>query len=258
MMSDLADIQKGSTRMPRRVMLYGTHGIGKTTVSSGLPSVVFLQTEDGMAGVEADRFPIARDLASILASLRSLYAGKHEYKTLVIDSVDWLERLIWQEVCEEKGKTSIEEVPYGKGYVFALDQWRRVLRGLDALRESKEMSIVLLAHAAITRFESPETDAYDRFGPRLHKTASALLQEWCDEVLFATYKVRTRTTGEGFQKRTKAIGDGERVLHTCERPAHLAKNRLGLPAEMPFDKNTFRDIVLGINTTQEAKETNDG
>lgn len=241
----LDTIISGKQDIARRVMLYGTHGIGKTTVAARLPECIFVQTEDGMAGVEADRFPIARDLDAVLASLRSLYASSHTYQTVVIDSADWLERLIWQEVCSEKGKDNIEDIPYGKGYTFALDYWRRVLRGLDALRETKRMGVVLLAHSAITRFESPETDAYDRFSPRLHKSASALVQEWCDEVLFATYRVRTRTTGEGFNRRTKAIGDGERVLHTCERPSHVAKNRLSLPCELAFDADTFRSIALG-------------
>lgn len=238
-------IISGRQQVARRVLLYGTHGIGKTTVAASLPEVVFIQTEDGMAGVDADRFPVAKSLGDVLNSLRSLYAEAHTYQTLVLDSADWLERMVWQEVAEDKGKDSIEDIPYGKGYTFALDHWRRVLRGLDALRETKGMSIVMLAHSSITRFESPDTDAYDRYAPRLHKHASALVQEWADEVLFATYKVHTRTTGEGFNRRTKAIGEGERVLHTCERPSHVAKNRLGLPPELPFDTDTFRGIVLG-------------
>lgn len=253
----LDTIITGKQDIARRVLLYGTHGIGKTTAAARLPEVIFLQTEDGMAGVEADRFPIARDLDAVLAALRSLYSSSHTYQTVVIDSADWLERLIWQEVCRDKGKDNIEDIPYGKGYQFALDHWRRVMRGLDALREAKGMSVVMLAHSAITRFESPDTDAYDRYSPRLHKSASALVQEWCDEVLFATYRVRTRTTGEGFNKRTKAIGDGERVLHTCERPSHVAKNRLALPCEVPFDADTFRCIVLG-NINLIDPETDNG
>lgn len=256
----LDTIITGQQNHARRVMLYGTHGIGKTTAAAQLPEVIFIQTEDGMAGVSADRFPVAHSLSDVLDALRSLYTSQHTYQTLVLDSADWLERMIWQEVCADKGKTSIEDIPYGKGYSFGLDHWRRVLLAFDSLRHAKEMSIVLLAHSQVTRFESPDTDAYDRFGPRLHKTASALLQEWADEVLFATYRVHTRTTGEGFNKRTKAIGDGERVLHTCERPSHLAKNRLSLPCEMPFDADTFRGIVLGdldlIHDTTDMETSN--
>ena len=106
------------------------------------------------------------------------------------------------------------------------------------------MAAILIAHAKIERFENPETETYDRYVPRLHKLASAVVQEWCDEVLFATYQVHTRQTDEGFnRKRTQAIGSGERILRTTERPAHVAKNRLGLPDELPLDWNVYAQYL---------------
>ena len=105
-----------------------------------------------------------------------------------------------------------------------------MLTGLDALRDERGMVVILVAHAQIEKFANPETENYDRYVPRLHKLASALVQEWCDEVLFATYRVHTRTATEGFdRKRVQGVGTGERVLRTTERPAHVAKNRLTSP-----------------------------
>jgi len=102
------------------------------------------------------------------------------------------------------------------------------------------MMVILLAHAKIEKFENPETETYDRYVPRLHKLASAVVQEWCDEVLFATYKVFTKKLDEGFsQTRTQGIGTGERIIRTSERPAHVAKNRLNLPDEFPLDWNVY-------------------
>jgi hypothetical protein len=108
--------------------------------------------------------------------------------------------------------------------------------------------VMLTAHAQIERFANPETDAYDRYSPRLQKLGSALVQEWCDEVLFATYKVHTKTTSEGFdRKRVQGIGTGERVIRTTERPAHVAKNRLNLPDEIPLDYRIYAAFVRGEN-----------
>jgi hypothetical protein len=102
------------------------------------------------------------------------------------------------------------------------------------------MTVVLIAHAKIERFENPETDSYDRYSPRLHKLASHVIQEWCDEVFFATYKVYTKQADEGFnRKKAKGIGTGERVMFTTERPSHLAKNRLNLPDELPLDWQAY-------------------
>jgi hypothetical protein len=239
-MSLLTQVQSGKRFAPRRVLLYGTHGIGKSTFGAGSDRPVFVQTEDGLGEIECDKFPLALSYSDALKALEALYTEQHPYRTVVVDSLDWLERLIWAEVCRQRSVENIEDIGYGKGYVFALTPWREFLTGLDALRNDRGMTVVLIAHARIERFENPETDSYDRYVPRLHKLASQVIQEWCDEVLFATYKVYTKQTDEGFsRKKTKGIGTGERVLYTTERPSHVAKNRLGLPDELPLDWHAY-------------------
>lgn len=221
-------------------MLYGTHGVGKSTFASCAPKPVFIQTEDGLGEIECDKFPLTATFDQAMQALSELYTDKHAFHTVVVDSLDWLERLIWAEVCRKRNVESIEDIGYAKGYVFALTQWREFLEGLTALRNDRGMMIVLIAHARIERFDNPETDSYDRYVPRLHRLASQVVQEWCDEVLFATFKVYTKQTDEGFnRKRTHGIGTGERILRTAERPAHVAKNRLNLPVEMPLEWNAY-------------------
>jgi hypothetical protein len=229
----LSQVETGKQTLPRRVLLYGTHGIGKSTFAANSDAPIVIQTEDGLADIDVPRFPLATDLGHVMAAVKELYTAEHDYRTVVIDSLDWLERLIWSDVCRAENVQSIEKIGYAKGYVYALDRWQRLLDGLTALRNKRGMTVLLIAHAKIERFENPQTDAYDRFAPRLHKHASALIQEWVDECLFASYKVFVKTSDEGFnRKRTQAIGTGERVLKTTERPSHIAKNRLGLPDEI--------------------------
>jgi len=236
----LEQVTSGRSPAPRRVMLYGTHGIGKSTFASRAPKPIFIQTEDGLGEVDCDRFPLATTFDQAMKALSELYTDKHTYRTVVVDSLDWLERLIWAEVCRKRNVENIEDIGYSKGYVFALTQWREFIEGLTALRNDKGMTVILIAHAKIERFENPETESYDRYVPRLHKLAAAVVQEWCDEVLFATYKVLTKQTDEGFnRKRTQGIGTGERIIRTTERPAHVAKNRLNLPDELPLDWNAY-------------------
>jgi hypothetical protein len=222
------------------VLLYGTHGIGKSTFGATSDRPVFVQTEDGLGEIDCARFPLALSYQDALKALEALDTEQHPYRTLVVDSLDWLERLIWAEVCRQRSVENIEDIGYAKGYVFALTPWREFLAGLDALRNDRGLVVLLIAHARIERFENPETDSYDRYVPRLHKLASPIIQEWCDEVLFATYKVYTKQTDEGFsRKKTKGIGTGERVLYTTERPSHVAKNRLNLPDELPLDWRAY-------------------
>lgn len=250
-MSFLTQVSCGKQSRPRRVMLYGVHGIGKSTFGALAPQPIFIQTEDGLADIDAPRFPLAEAFDDVMRMLMDLYSEPHDYHTVVIDSLDWLERLIWARVIRDRGaqsKTkieSIEDFGYAKGYVYALDPWKEILDGLNALRNDRGMLVVLIAHARIERFENPETEAYDRYSPRLNKHASALVQEWCDEVLFATYKVHTKQTDEGFDRtRTRGIGGGDRILRTTERPAHMAKNRLNLPEELPLEFGAYAQYWL--------------
>lgn len=232
----LDQITTGKQHKPRRTLVYGTHGIGKSTFGAMADKPIILPTEDGTGEIDCHRFPLLESYEQVMQAIAELYKSDHAYGTAVVDSADWLEKLIWRDVCQKRSVESIEDVGYGKGYIFALAQWGHFLDGLDALRNDRGMAVIIIAHANIEKFNNPETDPYDRYSPRLHKQASAVVQEWCDEVLFATYKVHTKEKDEGFNKqRTRGIGTGERILRCVERPAHVAKNRLDMPDEIPLD-----------------------
>jgi hypothetical protein len=175
-----------------------------------------------------------------MESLSALYSEPHEFSTVVIDSVDWLEPLVWAKACRDNGWGSIEDAGYGKGYVAALGLWRQYIEGLNALRDDRGMTVVQIAHTDIKRFDSPEHDPYDRYVIKLHSRAAALLQEHSDIVLFANYRISTVKSDVGFNKKiSRAVGSGERVIHTAERPAYLAKNRYGLPDTLPLEWQAF-------------------
>jgi hypothetical protein len=55
-----------------------------------------------------------------------------------------------------------------------------LIDGLTALRDERGMGVVIAAHSEIKRFDSPDTEPYDRYQPKLHKGASAIVQEAMD------------------------------------------------------------------------------
>ena len=232
----LASLKSKSTSAPPRIIAYGVAGIGKSTFAAGSDRPTFIITEDGLGSLSVPHFPLARSFDEVMEALAALYTEPHDFKTVVVDSIDWLEPLIWQRACRDNRWSSIEEPGYGKGYIAALDLWRQYLDGLDALRDHRGMTVIQIGHADIKRFDSPEHEPYDRYVIKLHARASALLQEHADIVLFANYRVSTIKSDVGFNKKvTRALGSGERVLYTAERPAFLAKNRYGLPDMLPLD-----------------------
>lgn len=241
-MGMLENIQSGKENKPPRIMIYGSEGVGKSSYAAGAPNAIFIQTEDGLGEIDCRKFPLAHSLSEVIAELTALRDEAHEFQTVVIDSADWLERIIFDEVCREFGVRSIEKADggYGKGYTHALTHWRKVVNLLQELRDKRGMMVILVAHAKVERFEDPENAAYDRYTPRLHKHAASLIAEWVDAVLFANKKFRV---SKDSSDRTIAapIGadGGERVIRTVGSPACIAKNRYGLPSEIPLSWQAF-------------------
>lgn len=223
-----------------RITVYGVAGVGKTQFAAGARNPVFLLTEDGLGMREVAHFPLAKTYDDLIGYLAALYSEDHDFATVVVDSLDWLEPLIHARVCRDNGWSSIEEPGYGKGYVAALALWRQYLDGLNALRDERGMTVVQIAHSEIRRFDSPEHEPFDRYGIKLHARAAALVLEHSDAVLFANFRVATVKSDVGFNKRVnRAVGSGERLIHTTERPAFIAKNRYGLPDTLPLDWDSF-------------------
>jgi hypothetical protein len=233
-------IQKANTVVkPQKIVVIGVQGIGKTTFGATFQNAVLLPVEDGASAVDVNAFPLATSYQAVIDTITALHED-HPYKTLVVDSLDWLEPLMWAETCREHEAESIERVlkGYGKGYLEADKYWRVIMGGFDSLRANKGMHIVLLAHSEVKTVTPPESDSYDRYQMRLHKRALALWNEWAEVVGFLTYKVAITKEDKGFGRdRARATGSGDRMIYTSERPAWDAKNRWGLPDEIFIGKD---------------------
>ena len=241
MSNPLDSITTGRQPQPPRLMVYGAEGVGKSSFAASAPKPVFIQTEDGLSEIDTAKFPLCATYADVVEQLKAVRDGEHDFQTLCIDSLDWLERLIWDRVCQDYGVKSIEKADggYGKGYTHALTYWREIVKLLNEIRAKRQMAVILVAHAKVERFEDPEHPAYDRYQPRLHKAANSLVCEWADAVLFATRRMRIDST-TGKAAPVGADG-GERVIRTNGSPAFNAKNRYSLPTEMALSWTAFMD-----------------
>lgn len=218
----------GKQELPPRICIYGTHGIGKSTIASQFPDPIFVSTEDGIDGLDVTSFPKATHINEVVESIKTLIKEEHDFKTVVVDTVDWLvEPLVVEDV---ETNHEPKDLAYGKGQMLVAESFREILQGLDALRRKRNMNVVLLAHANIVKFESPMTEPYDRYTPKLPNRCNALLQEWVDVLGFAAFKVIIKKADAGFNKEVaRGVTTGERLLHLVENPAYLAKNRYACP-----------------------------
>lgn len=234
---------------PPRVVVYGQHGLGKTTLASHFPNPIALFTEDGKGAIAMRSFPqIATEYSHVVAAIKSVLRNPKDRQTFVLDSLDWLEPIVWAETCRRNDLANIEETGYGKGYLYADDVWAELFRGFDALHDAG-LTVLLLAHSEITRFTPPDSEPYDRYDMALHKRARAMVHEWADVVGFAYEKVYTisKTVGKGANAKTttRASGVGGRFLALERTATHEAKNRFGLPSEIELrhDASTADELL---------------
>lgn len=230
-------ITRGIQPKPLKVVVYGPEGIGKSTFASMFPDPLFIDTEGSTARMDVARTETPTSLAMLMQILTEVRDNPPGCKTLVIDTIDWAERLCTQAVCAKNGKTGIEDFGYGKGYSYIYEEMGRILNLLNDIWE-RGMHIVITAHAAIRKFEQPdEMGAYDRWELKLINSpkcnSCAMVKEWADMVLFANYKTYAIAADKD-GKKMKARG-GERVMYTAHNPCWDAKNRFGLAPELPFD-----------------------
>ena len=239
----LSNIRMKTKLKPPRIVLFGSSGVGKTSFAASMNKPIFICTEDGLGKIEVPHFPLAKSFEDVMENLQSLINNENDYKTLVIDSLDWLEPLVWDKACQDNNWKSIEQPGYGKGYVEVLKYWREYISLLNELRE-KGFMIMQIAHNQIKRFESPEIEAYDRHELKLHRKAADLILEHSDCCFFANFKLGTvQVKGKGGNMTTKAVA-GDRVVYTVEKPAYLAKNRYALPESLPFEWEIVREEML--------------
>jgi hypothetical protein len=224
-------ITRGIRQTPSRVVIHGVEGIGKSTLAAQFPNPIVLDTEDGTNHLDVARVTCG-DWATFKAALVEIAGDTQGFQSIVIDSMDWAERLLIEKLLKDANKRSIEDFGFGKGYTMVAEAVSRLLDDLDMI-VGKGMNVVLVAHTKVARTSPPDMDeGYDRFELKLTKQSGPLVKEWADAILFANYKTRLV---EGQDGRTRAKGGKERVLHTERAAAWDAKNRCGLPAEIPMD-----------------------
>ncbi len=267
-MSRLSKIKRGRIAAPLRYLLYGVEGVGKSTLAADAPDAVYLDTEDGSALIDCARFPfrdgpnghVALSYAEVCAAIKVLQTEEHDFKSLVIDTVDHLEPMIWAHVCAEQSKANgkrykhIESFGYGKGYTLALNEWRAFCKSLNMLRAGRGMNIVFVGHAQIRTFKNPEGDDYDRYNLKLHEKSSSFLREWCDVVGFCCFEDGAAKMADD-DNRKRGYTTGKRIVKFDHTAAYDAKSRIRLPGELELsDTSPWAPIAHAAKATEEAEE----
>lgn len=241
-MSLLSNATTGKIKKPVLAVIYGPSGVGKSTFAANAPKPIFICAEDGTDNLNVARFPKAESYEQVMTMIQELITEKHSYESLAIDSLDWVENLVHQAVCDLDGSKTVNKAQggYGNGASVVVDYWIAMQKKLTELRDKRKMNIILIAHSHVKPFHDPTQNMpYDRFTLKLNEKAAAKWMEFSDSILFANFEIVAKK--EKSEKKAKTFGGESRKLYTEYRPSHDAKNRLGLPFEIQLDWKVFTE-----------------
>lgn len=243
-------IIRGKIPGAKKVVVYGPEGIGKSTFAAHFPEPLFIDTEGSTKDMDVARTESPTSWMMLMEQVRYVKNHPELCKTLVVDTADWAEMLCITQICDKNHKASIEEFGYGKGYVYVQEEFGRLLNALEEVVKAG-IHVVLTAHAKMRKFEQPdELGAYDRWEMKLTKQTAPMVKEWADMVLFANYKTFViNVDGQGVQKGKNKAQGGKRVMYTSHHSCWDAKNRYGLPDELPFEYEAIRAVIENQGAT---------
>lgn len=234
-------INKGKANRSRRVLIYGENGVGKSTIASQFPKPLCLNLEDGVGDIECDSTDRIKTFNDFYGAL--VECASTEYRTIWIDTVDWAEKLLMTEVATKAGKEVVEDIGFGKGYQKVEFHWEKIIDALTVLWKQNR-HIVMTCHERITKLPNPDGETISLWAPDLSEKCSGLIMEWCDEVLYCKYKTFNRKLEEGpKQGRTIQAAISDRVIVCNKQPGIEAKNRLGMPDEVPLSIESFKQYI---------------
>jgi len=237
----MLNIIEGKEKRPLKIVIYGPEGIGKSTFASQFPDPLFIDTEGGTSNLNIRRIKCNKSWDELISIVKEIYANPSICKTVVLDTADWSEFLCINAVCEKYRKNNIEDFGFGKGYVYLLDEYSKLLSLLDKLIEVG-INVLITAHAKPRKFELPEEQgAFDRYEMKLTRQVAPIIKEWSDALLFCNYKIYVVTA----ENNTKKAQGGKRLLYTTHNPTYDAKNRFNLPEELELNFASIAHLFDG-------------
>lgn len=250
----LGAVQRGKVASPERILIYGVPGVGKSTFAAAMPDAIFLDAEGGTSRLDVARFPRPESWADVLAALEELRAQPHEFRTVVLDTLDAIVALAEREVCGKARVDHIDDVGggFGKGASAVRDLLRTMLARLEALYYGRGMNVVLVGHATVSTFKNPLGADYDRISLRVTDKSAGLVIGWSDHVLMARHEVYLVGGDASKGKKAKANSNGTRVIHTRESAAFIAKTRGEMPETLPLDWHEFEAALRAGIVAPEA------
>jgi len=207
------------------VLCYGEPKTGKSTWAAGAPNTIFLATEPGLAGLEVHQVPID-SWTTLWQAYIALRDDKHNFSTVVLDTLDAAYRMCSEHVCKKKSWETEADGELGKGWALVRNEFTRLVFKLQQL----PYGLILISHST-TRPVRTRTGEIQKAVPNIPGQAKNVALDSVDILLYCTTEDARSETGEPLT---------ERVLHTQPTPQYEAGCRVcTLPDPLPLNYPAF-------------------
>lgn len=225
------------------ILIYGPPKIGKSTFCAEADGALFAATEPGLNNLEVFRSDIT-SWPEFLKFCAALATEEHDFKTVIVDTVDNLYRYCSDFICQREKVSHESDLEYGKGYALVNNEFHRVLTKLAMTVTTKghKIGLWLVSHSQEKEFKT-RTGNITRVVPTLPEKARRVVNALVDVILFCDLD-----TSEGKPRR---------VVRTKPSTHYEAGDRTkALPETVDLDFQTFRKAYLDGKARQcaEAKK----
>jgi hypothetical protein len=235
--------------VPERCLIFSEIGVGKSTLANSAPKPIFLNLENKIGEIKAKTFQVPNSYEDLRNQLGFLLKGEHNFETVVLDTIDAMEALVFRHVCHINNIQHMSAVGYGVAYNQAETIIAKIIDGLNMLRDQRNMRIIALAHSHVKLYNNPLGADYDKIKIKLREKNAELFLERFDMVGYLHIPIYTSETEKGFgTKRTKGSGGQERVFSCYKTVSFVGKNSYGIDYDIDIPK------IKGYNNILEAIE----
>jgi AAA domain len=218
-------ITTGKVQKPFHALLYGPPKIGKTHLALQAQAPLVIDADDGSGQFDAARISNVTSLDILMDALRCAYKSD-EHKTVILDSVTAIDRIISDSVCKNNGWANLEALDYGKCHAHVYSEWKKVLDIVEQLK-AKGKNIIWIGHQKVTTVRDPMLDVYEKLDLEVSKGVLKELISRTDAILYYRWKINV--TKDDKTKRVRGLSNGTRQIFTKENASFVAGNRYNLP-----------------------------
>lgn len=235
------EITSGPLTSPQRIVLYGANGVGKSSLAGQAPEPRFLDTDDNTKHLDVRRWRIKTlEEFEAFRAISPMQFAKEGVRTLVVDPINQIEKLLAQKIARQYKVTSIAKIKYGNGFVYLREEFDRFIAEVLDAYIAAGIHVFVISESTTKRVQPPGLrEAFDRHILGLDETNSRRLRGWADAVLFYTFDLRLSETGDG---RPIGVGGKERQIWTQYSPAFDAKCRVNLPEKIEATIEAIRPV----------------